>query len=309
MKKILSLLLILLLLISAAACSREASVAEVTESPAPSEEVEVTETPDAAVPDEPAVPEESAEPAEEDADEPEDTEDEPWAEIYTAFLEANYDALNDACFGGLTGIGYIDLDTDGSAELLIFDAGASASMGIQIFDIINGEVELISANMLAVAELYRGDYYSELYVNANYFDDFRLMEDLDTGERFFVVTSTNGALDFSFQELIGFSGGEAEDWLHMSSLLYAYEEYDIDSGELSRAVYRIGSEEVGEAEYSSALSSFEAAAADTGYEAAGAFLWENGDFASGIDGFLAMNRSALEKYAPLPEPEVAQTPE
>ena len=65
-------------------------------------------------------------------------------EIYRSFLSENYEKLSAACFGVISGIGLIDLDMDSKLEMVLFDAGASASMGVQLFDIIDGGVECIS---------------------------------------------------------------------------------------------------------------------------------------------------------------------
>ena len=215
-------------------------------------------------------------------------------DLFRAFLSENYQELSDAFYNGISGVGFIDLDIDGGVEMLVFDAGASAAMGLQFFDIIDGKVECVSANMEDVGKAFGGEHMSKVIVNANYFDDFRLMQDKASGKKFFIVQSGNGAADFSYSELVRF--GNDGGVLTLESLMYKYEEYDIDSGSVKSENFKIAGKDADKTEYEAAFSSFFAGAEDLGYVAMGAFLWENSDFDAGLDGLLAMADKAQMLY-------------
>lgn len=211
--------------------------------------------------------------------------------IFRSFLTERYDELSRVLYGGIAGVGFIDLDCDGGMEMLLFDAGASASMGVQIFDIVDGEVECISANISTVGESFGGDHFTETYVNANLFEDFRLMENPQTGERFFLVTSKNGAVDFNYSEPIKVSAdGEI---LTLASLTYKYEECDEDTGEIKSVKYKVDGIDATEKEYLAATEKIYSGVEDTGLEAKGVFAWENDAYTNGLEGLLAMTDEAL----------------
>ena len=69
--------------------------------------------------------------------------------LYRDFLELNYVPLTTAC-GFISGVGLCDLDLDGCAELILFDAGASSSMGVQLFDVEDGKAVCVSASRVEV---------------------------------------------------------------------------------------------------------------------------------------------------------------
>ncbi len=213
---------------------------------------------------------------------------------YRAFLSDNYQKLSDAFLGGISGIGFIDLDLDGGIEMLIFDAGASAAMGLQFFDIVDDKVECVSANMETVGKAFGGEHMNSVVVNANHFDDFRLMQNKKTGEKFFAVESGNGAADFSYSELIRF--GNDNGVLTLESLMYKYEEYDIDTGAVKSENFKISGKDTPKEEYESAYSTFFAGNEDLGYAAMGTFLWEKDNYGAGLDGLLAMADAALFLY-------------
>lgn len=218
-------------------------------------------------------------------------ENEERAAVFRTFLSERYAELAGALYGGIAGVGFIDLDCDGGMEMLLFDAGASASMGVQIFDIIDGEVECISANIATVGERFGGDHFTETFVNANLFEDFRLMENKQTGESFFLVSSGNGARDSSYTELIRFSAdGEV---LTLTGVAYRYEEYDEDSGEIKSVSYKVGGREASKEEYMALTGKIYSEAEDTGLEAKGVFAWESDAYTEGLDGLLAMADKAL----------------
>lgn len=212
------------------------------------------------------------------------------AKIFRTFLSDNYAELSDAFYEGIYGIGFIDLDKDGGIEMLLFDAGASAAMGLQFFDIIDDRVECISANMESVGAAFGGEHKSDVVVNANSFQDFRLMQDKETGELFFLVYSGNGAADFSYSELIRFTNTEGV--LALTSLLYLYKEYDLESGSETGKRFKVNGTNASAAEYSSELNKLNSRMSDTGYLAKGVFLSE-GNYGSSLDGLMEMTDKAL----------------
>ncbi len=212
--------------------------------------------------------------------------------IFLDFITDNYEELSNALFGAFSGIGFIDLDMDGGIEMIIFDAGASASMGVQFFDIVEGEVQCVSASMLSVSEAFGGEHTTDLYVNANYFEDFRLMKDRVTGEMFYLVSSGNGAVDFYYRELIRF--GSNDGILTLTSLVYKYEDFDEDTGDVTGANYKIGKKPATLAEYTAAYEGIYSAAEDTGLEAKGAFTWDSQSYTQDKDGVVAMAKAAAQ---------------
>lgn len=215
-------------------------------------------------------------------------------EDFRAFLSENYQKLSDAFFGGISGIGFADLDMDGGIEMLIFDAGASTAMGIQFFDIIDGSVECVSANMDAVGTTFGGEHMSDVVVNANAFDSFRLVEDISTGEKFYVVQSGNGASDFSYSELVRF--GSDNGVLTLTSIMYKHEDYDINNGDVTGENFIVDGKGTNRFAYEFAYSKFFAGVTDTGYVAKGVFMWENSDYELSFDGLMAMADKALALY-------------
>jgi len=215
-------------------------------------------------------------------------------EVFRAFLSDNYQELSDAFFGVISGIGFIDLDMDGGIEMLIFDAGASAAMGLQFFDIVDGKVECVSANMEALGTIFGGKHMSGVIVTANAFDAFRLVKSTTTGEKLYIVQSGNGAADFIYSELIRF--GNDNGVLTLQSLLYKYEDYNIDSGDLTGESYKILGKAANRSAYDSAYSEFFAGVSDTGFDAKGVFLWESSDYEASFDGLMAMADNALTLY-------------
>ncbi len=215
-------------------------------------------------------------------------------EFFRTFLSDNYQKLSDAFFGGISGIAFIDLDMDGGIEMLIFDAGASAAMGLQFFDIVDDNVECVSANMEAVGTSFGGEHLSDVIVNANTFEDFRLMQDKATDEKFFIVESGNGAADFSYTELIRFGNDNGVPTLQ--SLVYKHEDYNIDSGDLTGESFKLSGKAANRSVYEAAYSKFFAGVTDTGYVAKGVLLWENTDYEDSLDGLLAMADKALTLY-------------
>lgn len=214
--------------------------------------------------------------------------------IYRTFLSENYQKLSDAFFSGISGIGFIDLDMDGGIEMLILDAGASAAMGLQFFDIIDGSVECVSANMDTVGTIFGGKHMSNVIVNANTFDSFRLVKNKSTGEKFFIIQSGNGAVDFCYSELVRF--GTDNGILTLTSLMYKHEDYDMDSRIITGENFKVNGEDADRSTYEYAYCEFFSNVTDTGYIAKGVFMGENADYELSLDGLVAMTDKALTLY-------------
>ncbi len=219
---------------------------------------------------------------------------------FRSFISDNYNKLSEACYGGIAGIGFIDLDMDGGIEMLMFDAGASASMGVQFFDIIDDSVECVSANMKSIGDVFGGDHFTDTYVNANFFEDFRLMQSKKDGEFFFLVSSGNGMEGSVYRELIQF--GSSNGSLTLTSLMFKSEEYDPNSGTVLSTECRVNGASSTLDEYTAAYNKIYSEAEDTGLDMKGAFVWENQSFTQDKDGVLAMADTAITRsHDNLPE--------
>ena len=215
--------------------------------------------------------------------------------LYRNFLELNYVPLTTAC-GFISGVGLCDLDLDGSAELILFDAGASSSMGVQLFDLEDDEVVCVSASCVEVGSQFKGSSFDKRhYVDTVDFNAFRLIE-LADGQLFFTVTSRNGDDTLRFTERFRF-GRDDRDRLTLSCLCCANEGYDPETGERKYAVYTRDDETLGEEEYAAVNASLDAAA-DQGCTPSGFFLWDGELFGSDYSGVMAMYDAAVENYTP-----------
>lgn len=281
MKKLLCLFAALCLLLSFAACGKEAAAP--TPAPTPISVPVPTPVPTPPPAETPAPAEEAAAPA-------------PWETLYSSFLTSNFQTLAEACYGFVAGVGFVDLDLDTVPELLVFDAGASSSMGVQFFDIVNGRVECISASSVAVGDAFGGDYFDpRLNVNTTAFEAFRLKEGSD-GALYFEVTSYNGAEDLRYSELIRF-GKSPAGVLTLSTLACQQTSVDPATQTELYTVYTVGDQPIDKAAYDAILAKA-ATAVDFGYEAGGVFLWEDKAFGQDILGFNAMLEAAIAKYVP-----------
>lgn len=280
MKKYASFFLALCLVLSLAACGKEAPAPApapvVTAIPVPVPTPEATEAP---APVETAAPAPAA-----------------WETLYSSFLTANYQTLAEACYGFVAGVGFIDLDLDTVPELLVFDAGASSSMGVQFFDIVNGKVECVSASSVAVGDAFGGEYYDpRLNVNTTAFEAFRLKEGPD-GALYFEVTSHNGAEDLRYSELIRF-GKNAAGVLTLQTLACRQTSVDPATQTELYTVCTVGDQPIDSSTYDAILAEA-GRAIDYGYEAGGVFLWEDKGYGQDILGFNAMLEAAVAKYVP-----------
>lgn len=239
---------------------------------------------------------------------PEPTAAADWQALYTAFLETNYTAINEIYYGPPIGLGFIDLDIDTVPEMILFDGGASASLGVEIFDIVDGQVTCISAAIVPQgSDLFSGPYFQDISINANYFEDFRLMYDQESGLYFFWIESSNGALDFSFWEDIVFRNAGRDEQpgkdglLKLHSALYKFEEYDTETGEVISSRYRVGDQSADASEYDSMAQLLQSHRQDMGYEAKGVFIWNSDSYTDGADGYSRLIADAIQAYVPLPD--------
>ena len=282
MKKLMTVLLALTLLLSVSACGKRAAK-EVTPTP------EATAAPATSAPATPA-----PTPTPIPAIEPVSAESE-WSARYGAFLERNFDALAADCYGYIAGVGFIDLDLDTVPELLLFDAGASSSMGVQLFDLVGDGVELISASSVEVGTDFGGAYFvSDLFVDTNEFRSFRLAEAAD-GSLGFRVISRNGADDMRYCELLRFRSREGV--LVPETIACAQTAIDPATQSELYTVYTAGDAVIDAARYEELMAENDAAA-DLGYEAAGVFIWESPTYGQDLPGFSAMLRDAAALYVP-----------
>ena len=97
-----------------------------------------------------------------------------WADSYIAFLDSNYDIFAALWPDGMGGAAFMDLDLDGTPEMVLFDQGASVAMGAHIFDLIGGQVYCVSSALDSAAGAFNGSYFSSVHVNAGFFEAFRL---------------------------------------------------------------------------------------------------------------------------------------
>ncbi|MEG1404908.1 MAG: hypothetical protein RSC52_05310 [Oscillospiraceae bacterium] len=213
------------------------------------------------------------------------------AEAFLTFLSENYETLSASCFGGIAGIGFIDLDLGGEIEMLLFDAGASSSMGVQIFDIINDTVECVSSNVSARKD-FDGKYLSELSINVGCLEDFRLVEQKSTGERFFCVESRKSTSSTYYNDIIRF--GEKNSALDLTVLFHKHENYDVTNGDITLREYKVAGAVATEGEHNAALAKFQDDIIDLESNAVGVFMWDAAVQSSGLDGLLAMATAALE---------------
>lgn len=263
MKKLLCALLCALMLVSATACG--------------------------AKPQEPDVPDVPDEP---DVSAPVD-----WYADYTAFVDNHYDALLSAC-GQISGFAFFDLDRDGTPELLVYDAGASAAMGVSFFDLDGDEPVCVSCGfdetLLDKLPVRAGKQAGEIAVNANGAASFRLLEDPADGTQFYIVESGNGALDFSWRELIRF-GCEEDGLLTLESLMYRRDTYDPVTFDSTGSACTVAGEPADADAYDAAYAAFFAGVRETGFSVPDVFLW-TGDYAQTHDGCMAMLRDAADAY-------------
>ncbi len=224
------------------------------------------------------------------------TQSDEWVTLYRGWLEDSFDVIAALWPDGISGIGFIDLDLDGTPELLLFDMGASAAMGVQLFDIVDGAVVCVSSVNEGAAAAFGGEYFSPVSVCAQLFEDFRLVSD---GEQtFFTVHSANGTPESSWDEIIRFQRGSG-DVLQLQSLCRSEIINDVENDTIAVENYYVDGADCDENAYIE-VSQAAAAAADLGYEAFGVFQWNDMErYDTSLDGLLVMLDDAAAGYAGL----------
>ena len=218
-----------------------------------------------------------------------------WAESYLAFLDDNYDVFAALWPEGLTRVGFIDLDLDGTPEMLVFDQGASATLGVQLFDLVDGRVECVSSVLENAAGAFGGEHFSPVSVCASFFESFRLCQ-TDSGYVFWVL-SANGTMESSWEEIIRFDGENGV--LTPVSVCARFVEGDPEADAVLSERYTVAGQEADKAAYEAAEAVF-SMGRDTGYEARGVFLWNDmAKYDTTYDGLMAMARDAVEACAPI----------
>ena len=218
-----------------------------------------------------------------------------WADSYIAFLDDNYDILAALWPEGLTGVGFIDLDLDGTPEMVLFDLGASATLGVQMFDLIDGQVYCVSSVQENAAGAFGDEHFSRVSVCTSFFEAFRLSE-TENGYSFW-VDSANGTLESSWDELVRFACDDGV--LTPVSVCGRFLESDGETGAVVAERYTVGSEESDADGFTEAFKAY-SEARDTGYNAAGVFLWSDiQSYDTTYDGLMAMARDAVEAYVPI----------
>lgn len=215
-----------------------------------------------------------------------------WAERYIDFIDDNYDVFAALWPEGLTGVGFIDLDLDGTPEMVMFDLGASATMGVQMFDIVEDQVQCVSSVLEEAAGAFGDEYFSKISVCASYFESFRLS--YAGGEYFFWVSSANGTLESSWDEIIRFDC--VEGVLTPVSICSRYLESNVESGLVVAERYSAAGEDSDAEGYAAAAAGY-TDAEDMGYDAVGVFLWNDMNrYDTTYDGLMSMARDAAERY-------------
>lgn len=298
MKRILCMLFALALLCAMGACSKKEETPAQIITPAPTAEptIETAEPTD----EEPTTDTETAEPG--GASELpglsfyEAADTGTWLPLYRDFLSDSFDVIAALWPDGISGIGFIDLDLDGTPEMLLFDMGASAAMGVQFFDIVDGAVVCVSSVNEGAAAAFGGEHFSAVSVCAQLFEDFRLVSN---GEQtFFTVHSANGTPESSWEEDIHFRRAQG-DVLTLTSLCRCEIINDVENDTIAVENYSIEGEDCDEVAYIEAQQAV-ADAADLGYEAFGVFQWNDMErYDTSLEGLLVMLDDAAAGYKPI----------
>ncbi len=218
-----------------------------------------------------------------------------WSEAYVDFLNDNYDILAALWPDGITGVGFIDLDLDSTPEMVLFDQGASATLGVQLFDQIDGQVYCVSSTNENARGAFDDKHLSSMTVCASFFEAFRLSSTED-GYRFW-VSSANGTMETAWDEIVSF--GEEDGVLTLTSVCTRWLETDPETGVVVEERYTAYSQEAEEADYRTAATRY-TDARDTGYDARGVFLWNDmQSYDTTCEGLLAMARDAVKAYVPI----------
>ena len=141
-----------------------------------------------------------------------------WGNSYLSFMEGSYDIFSALWPEGISGVGFVDLDLDGTPEMVVFDQGASATLGAQIFDLIDGKVYCVSSTLDSAAGAFGGTHLSTAHVCTSFFESFRLSR-TDSGWCFW-VDSSNSTMETAWDEIVRF--GNEDGVLTLESVCYRY---------------------------------------------------------------------------------------
>ncbi|MCD7846316.1 MAG: hypothetical protein LUG57_10815 [Oscillospiraceae bacterium] len=218
-----------------------------------------------------------------------------WQDSYLAFLDDNYDIFAALWPEGMTGVGFADLDLDGTPEMIIFDQGASATLGVQLFDLVDERVVCVSSTLDSASGAFGDEYFSTVSVCTSYFEAFRLSYTTKDGWCFW-VDSANGTLESTWNEIIRF---DCEDGvLTPVSVCTRYLESDEETGLVVAESYTVFGQEAQAADYEAAANIY-LYGQDAGYEVSGVFLWSDNSYDTTYDGFLALAQAAVDAYRPI----------
>ena len=218
-----------------------------------------------------------------------------WRGHYTAFVSDNYDQLYTTCGEMISGMGFSDLDRDGTPELVIFNSGASAAMGALIFDFVDGAVVCVTDGMAGAGETDAFSPSSDVLVECNGMEDFLLVSDDAAGEEFYVLDSGNGALDFERRALLRF-GCDEQNLLTIETLMSRLDTMDDTSGQLVSSQCEVSGESVTAQEYDTQHTAFFAGVRSTGFTIPGVMSWDEPTYANDYDGCMAMLAEAADNY-------------
>ena len=218
-----------------------------------------------------------------------------WQDSYLSFMQGSYDIFAALWPDGIGGVGFADLDLDGTPEMMVFDQGASAAMGVHIFDLIGGQVYCVSSTLDSAGGAFDGTHLSSVHVCTNQFESFRLSKTANGW--CFWVDSSNGTDQTAWDELIRF--GCVDGVLTPVSVCYRYLEFDPASGLVTTEQYTVGGAAADSGAYQAAADVFQLGQ-DTGYNAQGVFLWNDFErYGASYDGFVNMVKDALAVYSPI----------
>ena len=217
-----------------------------------------------------------------------------WADSYIAFLDSNYDIFAALWPDGMGGAAFMDLDLDGTPEMVLFDQGASVSMGAHIFDLIGGQVYCVSSALDSAVGAFNGSYFSSVHVNAGFFEAFRLSK-TEAGWCFW-VDSSNGTMETAWDEIVRFDNGAGV--LTPVSVCQRYLEFDMYSGMVVTENYSVGGAATDNVGYDRASLVYQAGQ-DAGYEAKGVYRWDSDAYTATREGLLALVRDAAAVYVPI----------
>ncbi len=218
-----------------------------------------------------------------------------WQDTYLGFLENNYDVFTALWPDGMSGVGFIDLDLDGTPEMAVFDQGASAAMGVQLFDIVDGQVCCVSSTLDSAGGAFGSEHLSPVSVCTGFFESFRLSRTVNGW--CFWVNSANGTMETAWDEIVRFDN--VDGVLTTVSVCDRYLEFDPSSGLVVTERYAVGGAAADGAAHARAAEVY-MDGQDTGYDAAGRFLWDDLErYDTSLEGFMTMARDAAGAYRPI----------